>query len=125
MDFDPIDHPALQTALVVDEHQRIEGAGAEQRRGQACACLTGAINGDPGDRRLDVAGEQVVAHHDPRARHVQQHQAGVDDHHAPGECSDVQSLPEEAEEHSAQCHGKRHGEHRLVPEKANNGSIQA
>src|SRR5882724_3736033 len=84
VNLDAVDHAALQALLVVDEDQRIEGAGGQQSAGKARARVACPVDGHPGDGRLDIVGEQVVAHHEARARDVQQREAGIDGHDAPG-----------------------------------------
>ena len=84
-DLDAVDHPAMQALVVIDEHQRIECARGRQHGRQSRAGIAGTIDRDSSHRRLNITGEQVIAHHEARPRDIEQRDAGVDRHHAPGE----------------------------------------
>ena len=83
VDLDAVDHAAVQAAVIVDEHQRVEGARGRQDGRQPRPRIARAVDGHARLGRLDVAGQKVVAHHETRARDVEKRQAGIDRHDAP------------------------------------------
>jgi len=121
--LDTVDRAAVQGSIVVDEHQRIEGSRSRQHRGQPRAGLARPIDRNAGHRRLDRPGQQIVAHHETRARHVEQRQARVDRHRTPGQGGDFQRESQRPQQHAAQGDGKRDGKHRLVSEKADHRTV--
>ena len=124
VDLDAVDHPAVQAPIVVDEDDRVERTGGGQDRRQSRSGVARPVDGYSRLGRLNVAGEEVVAHHESGARDVKEREARIDGHHAHRQCRKLERGAQDRQEDPAQCDGQCDGENRFVAQETDHRPVQ-
>ena len=124
--FDAVDHAAVQAAVIVDEHQWIEGARGRQHGRQSRPGFARSVDSDARHRRLNVAGQQGSSvRQTATRRHTEARNTSRSPRRSTTARADANSDAQKPEQQTAQRHGECDGEHGLVSEEANDRAVQA